>query len=137
MLILLKVRLLTLLHNKLQTSLSESLSMGMVVIQPCILVSKLKNKTMFLRYTGYLNSIKSYKGRCVAYSSSFRTSELSVLLASCHITVKNMSLSTASGYIKDPIEKVYKRSNRNLFLSIKNSGEVLFYVLLYVTLYPF
>ena len=34
--------------------------MGMVVIQPYTLVSKLKKtKTMFLRCTGYLNSIKS------------------------------------------------------------------------------
>ena len=37
----------------------EWLPMGMVVIQPYILVSKLKNtKTTFLRCTGYLNSIK-------------------------------------------------------------------------------
>ena len=36
--------------------------MGMVVIQPYILVSKLKKtKTKFLRYTGYLNSIKHIK----------------------------------------------------------------------------
>ena len=36
------------------------LSMGMVVIQPYILVSKLKIiKTKFLRCTGYLNSIKT------------------------------------------------------------------------------
>ena len=34
--------------------------MGMVVIQPYILVSKLnKIKTKFLRCTGYLNSIKN------------------------------------------------------------------------------
>ena len=33
--------------------------MGMVVIQPCGLVTKLKKiKTKFLRCTGYLNSIK-------------------------------------------------------------------------------
>ena len=35
--------------------------MGMVVIQPYILVSKLKKiKTKFLRCTGYLNSIKKH-----------------------------------------------------------------------------
>ena len=34
--------------------------MGMVVIQPCISMSKLiKTKTKFLRCTGYLNSIKT------------------------------------------------------------------------------
>ena len=39
--------------------MKELLSMGMVIIQPCILVSKLKKtKTRFLRYAGYLNSIK-------------------------------------------------------------------------------
>ena len=43
---------------KLQPSLSERV-IGMVVIQPYILVSKLKKiKTKFLRCTGYLNSIK-------------------------------------------------------------------------------
>ena len=36
--------------------------MGMVVIQPYILVSKLnKTKTPFQRCTGYLNSIKTIK----------------------------------------------------------------------------
>ena len=91
--------------------------MGMFVIQPCILVSTLKNKTMFLRYTGYLNSIKkSYKRRCIAYSSSCTTSELSELLASCHIAVRNMSLGTAERYIKDPIEKVYKRSKESILV---------------------
>ena len=50
--------------------------MGMVVIQPYILVSKLKKtKTKFLRYTGYLNSIKTYKARFVANSSSCTTTE--------------------------------------------------------------
>ena len=35
--------------------------MGMNVIQPCILVSKLKKtKTRFLRYNGYLNSIRKH-----------------------------------------------------------------------------
>ena len=38
----------------------KELSMGMVVIQSYILVSKLKKtKTEFLRCTGYLNSIKT------------------------------------------------------------------------------
>ena len=53
--------------------------MGMVVIQPCILVSKLKKiKTKFLRCTGYLNSIKkTYKARFIADASSCTKSELS------------------------------------------------------------
>ena len=46
---------------KLQPSLSERVIVdGMVVIQPYILVSKLKKiKTKFLRCTGYLNCIKN------------------------------------------------------------------------------
>ena len=44
--------------------------MGMVVIQPYILVSKLK-------VTGYLKSIKPYKARFIANFSSCRTKELS------------------------------------------------------------
>ena len=48
--------------------------MGMVVIQPYIFVSKLKKiKTKFLRCTGYLNSIKNYKARFIANSSSCTT----------------------------------------------------------------
>ena len=78
--------------------------MGMVVKQPCILVSKLKKtKTRFLRNTGYLNSIKIYKARFITNSSSCTTTELSkfqphVLLLS---NVKNLLLSTAKRYMKD------------------------------------
>ena len=65
--------------------------MGMVVIQPYILVSKLKKiKTKFLRCIGYLNSIKTYKARFIANSSSCTTTELSKLLTSCLTAVKNM-----------------------------------------------
>ena len=63
--------------------------MGMVVIQPHILVSKLKKiKTKFLRCTGYRNSIKTYKARFIANSSSCTTTELSKLLTSCLKAVK-------------------------------------------------
>ena len=63
--------------------------MGMVVIQPYILGSKLKKiKTKFLRCTGYLNSIKPYKARFIANSSSCTTTELSKLLTSCLTAVK-------------------------------------------------
>ena len=82
----------------------ELLSMGMVVIQPCILVQKLKKaKTRFLRYTGYLNFIKTYKARFIANSSSCTTIEVSKLLTSCLTAVKNMSLSTVKRYMKDPV----------------------------------
>ena len=52
--------------------------MGMVVNQPYILVSKLKKiKTKFLRCTGYLTSIKNFKARFIANSSSCTTTERS------------------------------------------------------------
>ena len=63
--------------------------MGMGVIQPYILVSKLKEiKTKFLRFAGYLNSIKTYKAQFIAYSSSCTTTELTELLTSCLVAVK-------------------------------------------------
>ena len=92
--------------------------MGMVFIQPYILASKLKKiKTKFLRCTGYLNSIKPYKTRFIANSSSCTTTELSKLLTSCLTAVKK--------HVIKYCEKVYERSGKNLFWSIKNSGEIL------------
>ena len=85
--------------------------MGMVVIQPYILVSKLKEmKTKFLRCTVYLNSIKNYKARFIANSSSCTTTELSKLLTSCLTAVKK--------HVIKYCEKVYERSSKNLFWSI-------------------
>ena len=82
--------------------------MGMVVIQPYILVSKLKKiKTKFLRCTGYLNSIKTYKARFIANSSSCTTTELSKLLTSCLTTVKNMLSSTVKRYMRDPVKTYF------------------------------
>ena len=93
--------------------------MGMVVIQPYILVSKLKKiKTTFLRCAGYLNSIKKpYKAIFIANSSSCTTAELSKLLTSCLTAVKK--------HVIKYCEKVYERSGKNLFWSIKNSGEII------------
>ena len=64
--------------------------MGMVVIQPYISVSKPKKiKAKFLPCTGYLNSIKPFKARFIANSSSgSTTAELSKLLTSCLSAVK-------------------------------------------------
>ena len=58
-----------------------------------------------------------YKARCIANSSSCITTELSKLLTSCLTAVKN--------HVIRYCEKVYERSGKNLFWSIKNSGEVL------------
>ena len=92
--------------------------MGMVVIQPYISVSKIKKiKTKFLCCTGYLNSIKPYKARFIANSSSCKITELSKLLAPCLTAVKEHVIKCC--------EKVYERSGKYLFWSIKNSGEIL------------
>ena len=53
----------------------------------------------------------------IANSSSCTTTELSKLLSSCLTAVKN--------HVIRYCEKVYERSGKNLFWSIKNSGEVL------------
>ena len=60
---------------------------------------------------------RPYKARGFANSSSFTTAELSKLLTSCLTAVKN--------HVIRYCEKVYERSGKNLFWSIKNSGEVL------------
>ena len=59
---------------------------------------------------------KTYKARFIANSSSCSTTELSKLLTSCLTAIKNHLIK----YRK----KVYERSGKNLFRSIKNSGEV-------------
>ena len=58
-----------------------------------------------------------YKARFIANSSSCTTTELSKLLASCLTAVKR--------HVIKYCEKVYERSGKNLFWSIKNSGEIL------------
>ena len=60
---------------------------------------------------------RPYKARFIANSSSGTTTELSKLLTSCLTAVKN--------HVIRYCEKVYERSGKNLFWSIKNSGEVL------------
>ena len=86
--------------------------MGMVVIQPYILVAKLKKiKTKFLRCTGYINSIKPYKARFIANSSSCTTTELSKLLTSPLTAVKK--------HVVEYCEKVYERSVKTYFGLLK------------------
>ena len=81
--------------------------MGMAVIQPYILVSNLKKtKTKFLRCTGYLNSINTYKARFIANYNSCTTTELSELLTSYLTVVTNILSSTVKRYMSDPV-KIY------------------------------
>ena len=60
---------------------------------------------------------RPYKARLIANPSSCTTTEFSKLLTSCLTAVKN--------HVIRYCEKVYERSGKNLFWSIKNSGEVL------------
>ena len=60
---------------------------------------------------------KPYKARFIANSSSCTTTELSKLLTSCLTAIKI--------HVIKYCEKVYERSGKNLFWSIKNSGEIL------------
>ena len=94
---------------KLLPSLKRGrLSMGMVVIQPYILVSRLKKiKTKLLRCTGYLNSIKPYKARFIANSIFCTTTEFSKLLTSRLSAVKNMLSSIVKRYMRDLVKTYF------------------------------
>ena len=92
-------------------------------------VKQKKIKTKFLRCTGYLNSIKkTYKARFIANSCSCTTTELSKLLTSCLTAVKK--------HVIKYCEKVYERSGKNLFWSIKNSGEIYINLKLEISMRP-
>ena len=92
--------------------------MDMVVIQPYISVSKQKKiKTKFLCCTGYLNSIKT----------PIKQGLLLILVLVRQQNFLNC-LPRVLELLKHVIkycEKVYERSGKNLFWSIKNSGEIL------------
>ena len=78
----------------------------------------MKTKRDFLHSIGYLNCTKNHiRARFIANSSSCTTTELTKLLTFCLTTIKN--------HVIKYCEKVYERSGKNLFWSIKNSCEVL------------
>ena len=60
---------------------------------------------------------RPYKSRLIANSCSCTATELSILLSSCLTTIKK--------YVIKYCTTVYKRNGKNLFWSIKNSGEIL------------
>ena len=60
---------------------------------------------------------RPYKSRFIAYSSACTTTELSILLTSCLTAIKNIVIKYCT--------TVYERNGKNLFWSIKNSGEIL------------
>ena len=120
------------------------LSMVIVVIQPYILVSKLKKtKTKLLLCTDYLNSIQPSKARFIANSSSYTTTELSKLLASCLTAIKNMLSSNVKRYMRDSfiiyfgLLKIQVKFWINLKLEISMTPVCLLMMfLLFTLLYP-
>ena len=60
---------------------------------------------------------RPYKSRFIANSSACTTTELSFLLTSCLTTIKNHVIKYCT--------TVYERNGKNLFWSVKNSGEIL------------
>ena len=60
---------------------------------------------------------RPYKSRFIANSSTCTTTELSILLTSCLTAIKNHVIKYCT--------TVYERNCKNLFWSIKNSGEIL------------
>ena len=83
--------------------------MGMVVIQPYILVSKLKKiKTKFLRCTGYLNSIKNpikqdlLQILVLVRQQSFLNCKPPVLQL-----LKNMLSNIVKKYMRDPVKTYF------------------------------
>ena len=111
--------LVDIIGYKLQPSLSERV----VVDGHCCHTAlrfgvKAKEKPKQSSYVVWLPKLhKTYKAKCIANSSSCTTAELSKLLTSCLTAVKK--------HVIKYCEKVNKRSCKNLFWSIKNSGEIL------------
>ena len=67
----------------------------------------------------WLNKLhkRPYKSHFIAYSGSCTTTELSILLTSCLTAIKNHVIKYCT--------TVYEMFGKKLFLSIKNSGEIL------------
>ena len=60
---------------------------------------------------------RPYKSRFIANSSACTTTELSILLTSCLTVIKDHVIKYCT--------TVYERNGKNLFWSIKNSGEII------------
>ena len=81
-----------------------------------VCVTEGQDKLPMLYWLPKLHKIP-YKALFIANSSSCTTSELSKLLTSCLTAIKK--------HVIKYCDKVFERSGRNLFWSIKNSNEVL------------
>ena len=72
---------------------------------------------------------RPYKSRFIANSSVCTTTELSILFTSCLTAIKNHGIKYFT--------TVYERNGKNLFWSIKNSGEILFFFFFFFIIYYF
>ena len=63
---------------------------------------------------------RPYMSRFIANSSSFTTTELSILFIACLTAIKNHAVKYCT--------TVYERNGKNLIWSIKNSGEIQFLI---------
>ena len=81
------------------------------IVQDSQMCNKRACEIKFLCCIGYLNSIKAFKTRFINNSSSCTTTELSKLLTSFLLAIKKHAIRYC--------EKVYERSGKTLFLSIK------------------
>ena len=105
---------------KLQPSLSERVIVDRHVCHKAlhfgVKAKENQDKVPTLYWLSNLHK-KTYKARFIANSSSCTTTELSKLLTSCLTAVEKHFIKYC--------EKVYERSSKNLFWSIKNSGKIL------------
>ena len=116
----LKLELVDTNAYKLQPSLSEWVIVDghgcHTALHFCVNAKENQDKVPTLYRLPKLHK-KPYKARFIANSSSCTTTELSKLLISCLTAVKK--------HVIKYCEKVYERARKNLFWSIKNSGEIL------------
>ena len=105
-------------HNRLdETSIVDRHRID-AIWQLSLVCLLMRTIASFLRYTGYLNFINGPINRVFfANSSACTTTELSILLTSCLTAIKNHVIKYCT--------TVYERNGKNLFWSIKNSGEIL------------
>ena len=82
-----------------------------------LVIMKEVSTSLFLLPLNVFRPTRPYKARFIANSSSCTTTELSKLLTSCLTAIKK--------HVIKYCDKVFERSGRNLFWSIKNSNEVL------------
>ena len=81
-----------------------------------VFVDEYYSKLPTLYWLPKLNKIP-YKSCFIANSSSCTTTELSIILTSCLNAIKN--------HVIKYCETVFERNLKNLFLSVKNSSEIL------------